>query len=167
MRSRLTAVVLAVCVVLGATVVSAGAKATVPHCFSSQLTLKLVSFQGATGHRLWLFSWRNSSTKCTLRGFPKVVFLDKHGKADTGKVTHGTGFPVKTVTIAHGKRAFFGIEYLDGGFCGGGVKAAHFSFTPPGATAAFKFNPTGANHGTVAFCRGSVTSFPVNSKPAP
>jgi Domain of unknown function (DUF4232) len=174
-RLRFAAAAFAASVVAGLAAVPAGTALTVPprnpspihHCAASQLKLQLVGEQGATGHRLWSFAWRNNGSACNLRGYPKVVFLNKQGKPDTGKVSHATSFPVKTITVKHGKRAYLLFEYLGGGFCSEARKALRFEFTPPGDRVAAKFNPTATNHGVVAFCRGSVTVYPVYSEPTP
>jgi hypothetical protein len=52
-----------------------------------------------------------------LRGFPRVQLLNKHGKAIHTHVRHVTGFKVRTVTVAPGKRAFFTFRFTDGAFC--------------------------------------------------
>ena len=61
---------------------------------------------------------------------------------------------VKTITVAHNKRAFFRLVYTDGGFCpGSNYNAARFQFIAPNLTHKFIHNPTALNHGVVSVCK--------------
>jgi hypothetical protein len=133
-----------------------------PRCTSSQLELREVLFQGATGKRIWDFAFKNTGSKCTLRGYPGAGLLDKHGHLlATAKRVPAT---VKTITIAHNKRAFFRFVYTDGGFCpGSNYKAYRFQFIAPNLTHKFIFNPTALNHGVVSVCKGSEQIKPVTA----
>lgn len=147
---------------------SSGLGSGVPGCKSSQLTLKFVSFQGATGHRFWQFAFQNSGTKCSLRGFSKVQLLTQNGHVITSAFRHETGFAVKTVNVAHGKRAFAAITYVDGAFCSSGdFHAAKVKLFPPGNAAGFVFNMVPKNMGPPFICGGSEGVFPITSKPGP
>ncbi len=148
-------------VVLGPT--TGPAAAATPRCTSSQLELREVLFQGATGKRIWDFAFKNTGSKCTLRGYPGAGLLDKHGHVlATAKRVTAT---VKTITIAHNKRAFFRFVYTDGGFCpGSNYKAYRFQFIPPNLTHKFVFNPTALNHGVVSVCKKSEQIKPVTAK---
>jgi Protein of unknown function (DUF4232) len=141
---------------------------TAPHCTSSQLSLKFVSFQGATGHRFWQFALKNSGAKCSLKGFSGVQLLASNGHVITSAFMHETGFPVKTVTVAHGKRAFVAITYLDGGFCSTGhFHAPKVKILPPGNAGGFVFNMVPKNMGPPFVCAGSEGVYPVTSKAGP
>jgi hypothetical protein len=167
MRSRSRLVIVAAIAVVGAGLAapSGGLGAGPPKCFSSQLALKFVSFQGATGGRFWEMAFKNTSTTCTLRGFPKVQLLDKHGHAIHKPVGHWTLVPVKTVRLARNKLAFFVFRYTDGGFCPGmSFDAARFEFTPPNRHAGFVYNPVPKNHGVPSLCTGSARVTAVSAK---
>lgn len=164
-KSRLAIVAAIAVVAAGLAGPSAGLGVAAPKCFSSQLTLKFVSFQGATGGRFWEMAFKNTSTTCTLRGFPKVKLLDKHGHAIHRSVGHWTLVPVKTVTLGKNKRAFFVFRYTDGGFCPGmSFNAARFEFTPPSRHAGFVYNPVPKNHGVPSLCTGSARVTAVSAK---
>jgi hypothetical protein len=143
---------------------SVGFGAPAPHCSSSQLQLKFVSFQGATGHRFWQLAFKNVGSKCKLHGFPRVVLLNSAGHAIHATIKHETG-PVPTVTVSHGKRAHFTFTYADGGFCNKHFHASRLRIFPPGGTGGFLFNPVPANHGTIFICTGSEQVSPVRAKP--
>ncbi len=136
--------------------------AATPGCNSSQLELREVLFQGATGKRIWDFAFKNTGGKCTLRGYPGAGLLDKHGHLlATAKRVSAT---VKTITVAHNNRAFFRFAYTDGGFCpGSNYKAYRFQFIAPNLTHKFVFNPTALNHGVVSVCKGSEQIKPVTA----
>ncbi len=138
-----------------------GASGT-PGCTSSQLELREVLFQGATGKRIWDLAFKNTGSPCTLRGYPGAGLLDKHGHLlATAKRVPAT---VKTITIAHNKRAFFGFAYTDGGFCPGSNYVAYrFQFIAPNLTHKYIFNPTALNHGVVSVCKRSEQIKPVTA----
>lgn len=142
--------------------VAAAGAAGMRGCSSSQLKLREVLFQGATGKRIWDFAFKNTGGKCTLRGYPGAGLLDNHGHlVATAKRVPAT---VTTVTIAHNKRGFFRFVYTDGGFCPGhSYKAFDFQFIPPNLTHKFIFNPTALNHGVVSVCKGSEQIKPVTA----
>jgi hypothetical protein len=158
----MAAVTVALCVLGGvATVALAGP----PRCLGSQLTLRFVSLQGATGGRFWEMAFKNKSTTCTLRGFPTVKLLDKHRHAIHKSVGHWTAVPVKTVTLARNKLAFFVFRYTDGGFCSGmSFDPARFEFIPPNSHADFVYNPVPKNHGVPSICTGSARVTAVSAK---
>jgi hypothetical protein len=136
--------------------------ALTPGCTSSHLQLGEVLFQGATGKRIWDFAFKNTGSTCTLRGYPGAGLLDNHGHllATAKRVSAA----VKTITIAHNKRAFFRFVYTDGGFCpGSNYKAYRFQFIAPNLTRKFVFNPTALNHGVVSVCRRSEQIKPVTA----
>jgi hypothetical protein len=146
----------------------AGVGASAPRCSSSQLELKFVGFQGATGHRYWQFAFKNQGRTCSLRGFARVELLSSGGHVITSAFHHETAFPVTTVVVAHGRRAFVAYTYLDGGFCSSGqFYAPEARVFPPGGATGFVFNMAPRNMGAPYVCPGSEGVFPVTAKPGP
>ena len=100
-----------------------GAGAATSRCSTSQLRLRFVQSQAATGHRFIDYAFKNAgAAACSLRGYSSAVLLDKHGhviQSADAKVGHWTISKVRTVVISSGKRAFFTFTWLDGGFCPG------------------------------------------------
>ena len=98
-----------------------GAGAATSRCSTSQLRLRFVQTQAATGHRFIDYAFKNAGpAACSLRGYSSAVLLDKHGhviQSADAKVGHWTISKVRTVVISSGKRAFFTFTWLDGGFC--------------------------------------------------
>ena len=150
---------LALAAVLAATL-SARAATAVPRCAPGQLHLRYVDNQGATGHRYFDFAFLNGAAKCTVKGYARVVLLGKHGHPLSAHVVHLPMSHAATITLAHGKRAFFTVQWADGGFC------------PPPHVAAYKlrlFAP-GASSGTVhslggltSMCKGSAYVWPLRA----
>jgi hypothetical protein len=143
--------------------VGAGA-ATPPHCRSSQLTLKFVSFQGATGHRFWQLAFKNTGSKCSFHGFPSVALLNSSGHVINDPVKHEPG-TVPTVTVAPGKLGHFTVKYLDGGFCSHSYTATRMRISPPSSSGTFTFNPVPQNHGPISVCKGSAQVSPMRKSP--
>ena len=142
--------------------------ASAPTCRSSQLRLKFVSFQGATGHRYWQMAFQNAGSTCSLRGFSRVQLLAADGHVITSAFRDETAFPVKTVVVRHGKRAFVAYTYLDGGFCNSGqFDAPKARLFPPGAAGGFVFNMVRGNAGPPYVCPGTEGVFPVTGQPGP
>jgi Protein of unknown function (DUF4232) len=147
---------------------AAGLGTSAPRCNSSQLALKFVGFQGATGHRYWQFAFKNKGRACSLRGYARVQLLGSGGHVITSAFHHETGFPVRTVVVAHGERAFVAYTYLDGGFCSSGqFYAPKARVFPPGGATGFVFNMAPKNMGAPYLCPGSEGVFPVTAKPGP
>jgi hypothetical protein len=145
----------------------AGVGASAPRCSSSQLELKFVGFRGATGHRYWQFAFKNEGRTCILRGFARVQLLASGGHV-IASAFHETAFPVTTVVVAHGKRAFVAYTYLDGGFCSSGqFSAPKARVFPPGGATGFVFNMAPRSMGAPYVCPGSEGVFPVTAKPGP
>jgi hypothetical protein len=150
--------------VLALGVTAPAAAAAPPHCASSQLSLKFVSFQGATGHRFWQLAFKNLGSKCSLRGFPRVRLLDSHGHRIHTTIKHETG-PVPTVVVRHGRRAHFTFSYTDGAFCSKHFHAYRIKVFPPKNSGGFIFNPVPKNFGPIFVCRGSARVSPVRAHP--
>lgn len=166
-RQLLFLVVLAACAVAFA-LPAAGLGASAPRCRYSQLALRFVGFQGATGHRYWQFAFKNEGRTCSLRGSARVQLLASGGHIITSAFHHETGFPVTTVVVAHGRRAFVAYTYLDGGFCSSGqFYAPKARVFPPGGATGFVFSMAPRNMGAPYVCPGSEGVFPVTAKPGP
>ena len=76
--------------------------------------MRVVSFEDASGHRLWQLAFRNLGATCSLHGFSRVVLLAKNGRQIPGGFRRETGFPASTVTLEPGESAFVAFTYLDG-----------------------------------------------------
>ena len=102
---------------------AAGSSSAVPRCLTAQLRLKFVDMQAATGHRFIDYAFKNvGARKCSLRGYPTVVLLDKRGHvihSAHAKVAHFPISPIRTVVIGSRKSAFFSFTWADGAFCPG------------------------------------------------
>lgn len=133
-------------------------------CFSSQLKLKLVSFQGATGHRFWQLAFKNVGSKCRLHGFPRVTLLNSAGHTISATIKHETG-PVPTIIVGHGERGNFTFSYTAGGFCSNHFFASRLKVYPPRNAGGFVFNPVPANHGPIDVCVGSEEVSPIRAHP--
>lgn len=141
---------------ISASITPAGAATAIPRCRAAQLRLHFVFLDAATGHRFWDFAYRNTGPTCTVRGYPRIVLLDRHGHRIAARIRHVPNDPPATLTLAHGKRALFTFLDLDGGFCPGHAFTAYrFKLAPPGTGAFTLFNPTHANHGPPSICRRS------------
>jgi hypothetical protein len=166
-RRLLFMVVLAACAAVLA-LPGAGVGASAPHCSSAQLELRFVGFQGATGHRYWQLAFKNKGGTCRVRGFARVELLAANGHVITSAFHHERSFPVTTVVLAHGKRAFVAYTYVDGGFCDSGqFYASKAKVFPPGTGAGFVFDMVRGNDGAPYLCPGSEGVFPVTAKPGP
>jgi hypothetical protein len=157
-----------VVLVLAAAPWRARAAVPAPTCSPGQLHLKFIDFQGATGHRFWDFAFKNTGSKCTVKGYPKVVLLDSHGHALSAKVKHLAGSHAKAVTVGHNKRAFFTFQYADSGFCSSPPVIAHkFELSLPGAHVNTVFNPVPKNMGPASMCKGSEFVWPLRATSGP
>lgn len=100
-----------------------GSNSAVPRCSTAQLRLKFVDMQAAAGRQYIDYAFKNAGArKCSLRGYPTVVLLDKQGHVihfAHAKVGHFPASPIRTVVIGSGKRAFFSFVRADGAFCPG------------------------------------------------
>ncbi len=151
--------------VIGLLAPSPGSGAPVPaRCKTAQLSIKLVSFQAATGHRFWQLAFSNNGSKCSLHGYPSVTLLNSAGHKIAATIKHEPG-SVSTVVIAHGKRGHFTFSYADAGFCSQHFSAARMRLFPPGASRGLLFNPVRANHGQIGICTNSELVSPVRSHP--
>jgi hypothetical protein len=109
----------------------------VPRCATASLRILVGSGSGAMGTVAVEFGFINHSTKtCSLRGYPRVQMLTRSGQNLSTTDQRGTGYfgiKEKTVVLASGKTAYFGILYSNGtGYpnvtC---PESAALKFTPP------------------------------------
>lgn len=160
-------------VVIGACVAAlalpaASAGAATPTCESSQLSMRVVSFEDASGYRLWQLAFRNLGATCSLQGFAHVVLLDGNGSQIPGGFRRETGFPASIVTLERGDSAFVAFTYLDGAFCTtGNFSAYRVRIFLPGGGGGFVLDPIPRNGGPIFLCEKSKRVYPVTSKPGP
>jgi Protein of unknown function (DUF4232) len=144
------------------------AGAATPTCDSSQLSMRVVSFEDASGYRLWQLGFRNLEATCSLQGFSHVLLLDQNGHRITGGFRRETGFPASIVTLEPGDSAFVAFTYLDGTFCStGNFYAYRVRIFVPGGGGGFSLNPLPRNGGPIFVCAKQKRIYPVTSKPGP
>jgi Domain of unknown function (DUF4232) len=142
--------------------------AATPTCDSSQLTMRVVSFEYAGGYRLWQLAFRNLGARCSLQGFSHVVLLDQNGHRVPSGFRRETGFPASIVTLEPGDSAFVAFTYLDGAFCTTeSFSAYRVRIFLPGGGGGFLLNPIPRNGGPIIVCAKSKRIYPVTSKPGP
>jgi Protein of unknown function (DUF4232) len=92
--------------------------APVPRCATSQLRLSVLDVQGAVSHRYWEMQVRNvGAASCRLQGYPGVGLLDERGRLISDVVQRQQGYPTPSVTIAHGRSAYFTFSFVTAGPC--------------------------------------------------
>jgi hypothetical protein len=148
---------------------ASGAYAATPNCKSSQLSMRVVSFEGASGRRFWQLAFRNLGAACGLHGFSRVVLLGRGGRPITEGFRRETEFPQRTVIVEPGKRAFVAFTYLDGAFCStGNLRAYRVRIFLPGVAGGFLLDPMARTNGNPIFlCGRSERIYPVTSEPGP
>ena len=147
---------------------ASGLGAAAPNCTSSQLSMRVVSFEDASGYRLWQLAFKNLGATCSLQGFAHVVLLGQDGHRIPVGFRRETGFPASTVIVEPGNSAFVAFTYLDGGSCSDGhVLAYRVRIFLPGAAGGFLLNPMPRNGGPIFLCPRSKRIYPVTSKPGP
>jgi len=115
----------------------AAAAASVPRCATASLRIWVGTGSGAMGTVAVEFGFTNHSAKtCSLYGYPRVQMLTKSGKNLSTTDQRGAGYfgiQERTVVLAPGKTAYFGILYHD--FSGYAnvtcPESAALKFTPP------------------------------------
>jgi Protein of unknown function (DUF4232) len=144
------------------------AGAATPTCDSSQLSMRVVSFEGASGYRLWQLAFRNLGATCILQGFSHMVLLGQNGYRLPGDFRRETGFPASIVTAQPGESAFVAFTYLDGAFCRtDSFSAYRVRIFLPGGGGGFLLNPIARNGGPISLCAKSKRIYPVTSEPGP
>ncbi len=127
-------------ILLPATVVVAspasGAPATVPRCAAASLVVWVGPTQGAAGSIAAEFGFTNHSAgTCSLHGYPLVQMLKRSGKnlsTFDQKAPGVFSIQAKTVVLAPGKTAYFGVVYAS--------QTGYANLTCP-TSAALKFTP--------------------------
>lgn len=139
-----------------------------PNCRSSQLSMRVVSFEAASGYRLWQLAFRNLGGTCSLQGFSRLVLLDQNDHRIPAGFRRETGFPASIVTLEPGDSAFVAFTYLDGDFCASGnFYAYRVRIFLPGAGGGLELNPMPRNGGPIFLCAKSKRVYPVTAKPGP
>ncbi len=112
------------------------ATAAPPRCATSRLRLVLARQSAAAGRRFWEIALRNvGRSPCALRGYPVVGLLDSRGRPLTVAVEREGRLPIRTVTVALARVAYFTLAYEDSGPCLPRFFWAYgVSVYPPGAT---------------------------------
>ena len=116
---------------------TSGAPATVPRCAAASLAVWVGPIQGAAGSVAAEFGFANHSPGiCSLHGYPFVQMLYKSGKSLSTHDQRAPGaFSIleKTVILAPGKTAYFGLIYASQTGYGNLTcpTAAALRFTPP------------------------------------
>jgi hypothetical protein len=148
---------------------ASGDGAGISNCTAAQMNMRVVSFEGARGHRFWQLAFRNLGATCSLRGFSRVVLLARNGRSITEGFRRETGFPQRTVVLERGKSAFVAFTYVAGGFCTTGqIRAFRVRIFLPGAAGRFLLDPLRRNNGSPIFlCAGSERIYPVTPEPGP
>ena len=168
-RHRLGLVVVAGACAAALMLPGSGDGAGISNCTAGQLTMRVVSFEGASGHRFWQLAFRNLGATCSLHGFSRVVLLARNGRPITEGFKRETGFPQRTVILERGKSAYAAFTYVAGGFCTTGrFRAFRVRIFLPGAAGRFLLDPLPRNNGSPIFlCAGSERIYPVTPEPGP
>lgn len=88
-------------------------------CVSSRLAVSVAVEEGATGKRFWILAFRNTGgNPCHLYGYPGVGLLDSNSRLLPFKVSRAAGSE-HAITLRAGGRAWFTLEFENGGFCPG------------------------------------------------
>ncbi|HTP18310.1 MAG TPA: DUF4232 domain-containing protein [Solirubrobacteraceae bacterium] len=144
------------------------AGAAVPTCEGSQLSMRVVSFEDASGYRLWQLAFKDLGGACSLQGFSRVQLLDQDGHRIRVGFRRETGFPASVVTLEPGQSAFVAFTYLDGRLCAtSSFYAYRVRIVLPETGGAFVLDPMSKNGGPIFVCAKSKRVYPVTSKPGP
>jgi hypothetical protein len=115
-RARLATVLLAVAA--SAALVSASnagthAAADIPRCDVNDERYTYLPSQGAAGtmYEKFRISHRGKRPRCTLKGYPSVDLLDKHGRSLGIKVRRDRHFKVKRRVLKKGNRIYFWVHH--------------------------------------------------------
>jgi hypothetical protein len=131
-RFALAATVAAVAA-LGASVGAAApvAATTPPLCVGTQLSARIVDWQGAAGSRIADVVLVNTSfTSCRIRNFPRVRLVDAHGAV----LINGHAALTTSATHVLGGLGFLKTEVSDNNYCGPAfTKPVTLAFILPGA----------------------------------
>jgi len=168
-RNRVGLLVVACACAAGLALPSSGLGAVAPTCTSSQLTMRIVSFEGASGYRFWQLAFRNFGATCSLQGFSRVLLLGQNGHRIPVGFRRETGFSQDTVILEPAKSAFVAFTYLAGDFCTtSDFDVFRVKVFLPGTAGGFLLNPMPRNNGNPIFlCARSERVYPVTSEPGP
>jgi hypothetical protein len=112
---------------------SVGRAASTPHCQATRLHLKLRGLSAGSGHAYLDMSLRNRGPICRLRGYPRVVLVDRSGEVLRLPVGRAR-IRVRTVVLERGQHASFTLEYTNMGFCSPRVVVSAVRFELPGGS---------------------------------
>jgi hypothetical protein len=117
------------------------ATASVRNCSAAQLRLKFVDAQGATGRNYIDYAFEDVGVaKCSLRGYPSAVLLNKHGHMLPTPHAMVGQWPlsmVRTVVLGSGQPAFFTFTWVAAAFCPSTFTFYGLRVTPPPDATAF------------------------------
>ena len=124
----------------------ASASSATPPCAANDLRISAGQGNGATGHAIAPFHLRNASSHtCSLRGFPRVVLLDRDGPMGVAVKPRATDFfehtaihPVKLAPAAGARFHLAFEDAINGGNCptAKGMRAS----LPQGGTLSVQLN---------------------------
>jgi hypothetical protein len=145
------------------------AAARPPTCAPSQLRLRALDTQGATGHLEATFSLTNASrSRCRLFGYPGAHMLSANGRVLPTTVKRGNGFfpdsrrTPAAVELAPAGVAHFSLGWSDNNEQGGSPascpRADRLEVTPPNDYGTLAISVRGLNF---APCNGKLTTSPV------
>jgi Protein of unknown function (DUF4232) len=111
--------------------VSPASAATTPKCLASQLSARIVDWQGAAGSRIAdVFLVNTSYVKCTVRNYPRVQLVDRHGTVLINGSSASTTATLHTLQPL----GFLKTEVSASNYCGGAFTApVTLAFGLPGS----------------------------------
>jgi hypothetical protein len=131
-RLAATTIVAALIAATGATFGVAGpaSASTPPRCLGTQLSARIVDWQGAAGSRIADVVLVNTSfSPCTIRNHPRVRLVSAHGAV----MINGTAASTTAATHVLGRLGFLRTEVSDSNYCGPAVvKPVTLVFVLPG-----------------------------------
>ena len=131
-RMGVAAVVVAMLAAMVASIGMAGvaAASSPPRCIGSQLSARIVDWQGAAGSRIADVVLVNTSfAACTIRNYPRVKLVSAHGAILIN------GHAASTIAAIHvlGRLGFLKTEVSDNNYCGPSyAKPVTLAFVLPG-----------------------------------
>ena len=136
---------------------------TVRNCPASQLRLQSVDMQSANGHSYIDYAFSTiGTTRCSLRGYPGAVLLNKHGQMIPSPHATVGQWPLsmlRTVVVSKGQPAFFTFTWVAGSFCPGAFTFYGLRVTPPPDATSFRWQL-----GNTSACVSSAWVSPVRPK---
>jgi len=119
------------------------ASASVPRCIGSQLSARIVDWQGAAGSRIADVVLVNTSfSTCTIRNYPRVRLVSAHGAI----LINGTAASITAAAHTLPRLGFLKTEVSDNNYCGPSyAKPVTLAFVLPdslGRVVAMPLSPT-------------------------